>query len=347
MNVARRLYEELKNGDVYQNWCRYIQFTQVPGADESDSGQNKRKSIVSLLIMIWSLSNMIRYVSSGIWETEVPHLYGHTMANTDRLFAVAAGIWFLHSVSFRLVTIRLASSGSMVFLKTVRSMTQDGRKEKLARILLIVAVVLSILVIVAGFLVFTAAMCINIIMSDSWLSVCLWIVWYVVDMLNLVTSCDGVTMDVMWILVVLNYRMDMADLMDEASALTDSLKRRKTGRITRRNFDKVQESYVRLTRHSVGIDQMAASFLFVITFCTTPIVCSTIFIITYSYNLYLVCAVAIGLAVVGGLASTLLLIAGRTTHTILIGSSTHWPLSLVAVCMMTASRCVKNWTCWS
>ena len=123
----------------------------------------------------------------------------------------------------------------------------------------------------------------QIVRSKTALETCCWLAWWIGDLCSLVAvGVDISIFAAMWILITINYRMDVLTLTHEIDRALES------DRLTTESTtDNIRYSYMRLVKQAIGVNQMSSLILFSLVLCTTPFFCSVLFTVEYGSNLFM------------------------------------------------------------
>ena len=123
----------------------------------------------------------------------------------------------------------------------------------------------------------------QIINSKSGLETTCWLFWWIVDLVAVLTvGVDVSIFAAMWILITINYRMDVLTLTHEIDRALESDKL-----TTESTTDNIRYSYMRVVKQAVGVNRISSLILFSLVLCTTPFFCTILFAVEYGSNLYM------------------------------------------------------------
>ena len=195
---------------------------------------------------------------------------GQTLNNTgnvSKLIVSLAGITLVQSFLNRLVCIRLIMDGNMIFMQTVKAMvswhgldepqtsevmtkeSERNRKQKLrlVRYVYAGAVVGGRVLVMWSNVIFSGLLWLKIRGSQTTFQS--WVFWYVQDLvLNHTASFDFLIYPSMWLVVALNYRMDIILLTDKIQQLTQMKRMGVRGERPVVLFRNIRNEYLRLAR---------------------------------------------------------------------------------------------------
>lgn len=321
MGALQRIYHELKDGDVYLNWSRFMKILCITNEHEGSGKDTKKIVTVNTLAILWYVFSSIRISHHLVWDSGYPHFFGSTeeqMGNTTGLLSSLSAFMIFTALLYRGHCIRLTLSGGMYFMRTVKIMTSgaevNAAKVAFARKMVATAVIFCYQMFVGGFIMCAGMLYLNIRASSSMIEVICWIAWCLIDLVMCFSACtDVLTFPIMWITIVLSYRMDMIDLMQCITDINDALIA-ENETMANELFDEIRHRYYELYSESQKIDQFSVTVITIILFWSTPYFCIMMFMFIFTDNIFIyymcpICAVAVLLLVTFVLVS-----AATVTH---------------------------------
>ena len=312
---VQQKYESVKNLDVHDSWFWVL--TSSLAINKRPEDQRKRLYVYNITFSILYILNCVRYAfafASG--EGHNAHLLGKTLdlVGTNLVFACAACV-FAQCCFYRLILIRLIMTDGMIVPQTLRNIVEERynrlreSKTKMARIVLFSAVTGFAAILLGGSSLLTGSSIMHLLSSNLPFEALCWLMWWVNDMFFLVLGgLDMALFPAMWLLIILNYRMDVVTLTQGFDQAFES-----GGLMTGTTCDNIRYSYMRLVKQAVEVNRMSSLILFSLVLCTTPIFCTALFIFEYCANRFLSVAFVIAVMPMILFPWTLLAIAAKLT----------------------------------
>ena len=315
-SFMQQKFDSVKNLDVHDSWFWVLSGSFVMNPRPND--QKKRLYVYNTMISIWFLFNSLRFVSVfAVSDDHYAHLYGHTYARAGwaKITSVTATIINAQCCLYRIAVIRLLLQDAMIVMKTLGNIVNErdwklrAEKKLMARIVLLCAVVACCVSVIGALSIFTAMHVINILSSNSTFETFCWLFWWTQDVLD-VLLCGGnvVLFAAVWVLIAINYRIDIVALMQEIDHALEFDRP-----ITETTYDDIRFSYMRLVRQAVEVNRMCSIILFALVLCTTPFFCTSLFAVEYGDNLFISVTLFIGTIPLVLFAWFLLAIAAEIT----------------------------------
>ena len=315
-SFVQQKFDSVQDLDVHDSWVWVL--TNAQAVNPRPGDPKKRLYVYNSILSIWFILNSLRFVSVfAVSDDHNAHLYGHTYARAGwaKIISVTATIINAQCCLYRMAMIRFLLQDAMIIMKTLGNIVNERdrklrtEKKRMARLVLLCAVVTYSVCMIGALSVFTAMQVMNILSSKLAFEKLCWLFWWVQDILNVLSSGgDVVLFAAMWLLIAINYRIDIVALEQEIDDALES-DRLITGTIN----DDIRFSYMRLVRQAVGVNRMCSVILFSLVLCTTPFFCTALFAVEYGENLFISVAIFTGIIPLVLIAWTLLAIAGEIT----------------------------------
>ena len=226
---------------------------------------------------------------------------------------------------------------AMIVMKTLGNIVKErdwklrAEKKRMARMVLLSAVVAYCVCMIGALSFYTAMHVVNILSSKSTFETFCWLFWWTQDVLHVFSSVgDVVLFAAVWLLIAINYRIDIVALEQEIDDALESDRR-----ITETIYDDIRFSYMRLVRQAVEVNRMCSVILFSLVLCTTPFFCTALFAVEYGENLFISVALFIAMFPIVMFAWSLLAIAGEITS---LTEGLHGRLCSLAAKASTGTR---------
>lgn len=328
--ALNNVYTATRYGDLHEDWETFLELALVKTRDPR---KRKKCITINICIMMFHVFNSYRIAAPSFWQSDYNYVFGHTVSNIGNvagLTAAAAGTALFQCALYRMLLLRRLLKDDKTFSRTTRklslaatsqeqvvgfrrqSMDENDGRLKMNRILIACAVVgfpaccLITVPIVCGMLAF------NIMASVTTTQIYWWTFWCVIDnLLVTIFSLDVVIFPCMWLVVTLNYRLDIDKLATKVKLLAGKSRDRSQMAY---QFQSMVRAYKRMMKKSVAVNRISAPILFVISSCTNPIACICMFVFMYSDNIIiwtLVPATGVVLAIA---ASAILFLAANVTR---------------------------------
>ena len=320
MNLVRRVqgflqhkYQSAENVDVHDSWYWILTCSLIVNKRPED--RKKRLYVYNFIFSILYFLNAARYAFAfAASDRQNAHLYGHTLELVGTSLSYACGVSiFAQCCFYRLIFIRLIMTNGMVVPQTLRHIVDEGdsrlrdSKTKMARIVLLSAVSAFAVILIGAGSTFLGLHVMHIIDSNSAFEIFCWLLWWANDIFFLVLAgTDLALFPAMWLLIILNYRMDVVTLK-QGMALESG------GLMTERTCDNIRYSYMRLVKQAVAVNRMSSLILFSLVLCTTPIFCTALFIFEHGENRFFSVAIPIAVMPMVLFPWSLLAIAAEVT----------------------------------
>lgn len=312
-----------EKADVYARWEKLVRLMGITDDAEGTTSRQKKDRIWSnMLFMLWFLFGSLRMgfssmITSHFGITDCDYCMGQTLSrsgNTSKLIEAAAGLSVLQAACYRLACVHLIHKGDMIFMRTVRGITQQpvsgGAKRGIGHRVLVVAVAAIRLVSLSCIFMFSGMLLFNIRSSQSITEMICWAFWYTQDLMVVITAVvDTFILPSIWIITVLSYKKELESLLNRVEQMIAS-KHRSHNRM---QLVEMIGSYNSLVQRSVTVNQLSSHVLFVMISCTTPIVTVCLFTALYSDNLFFNIAMPLAGGTVALAAYTLLAVAANIT----------------------------------
>lgn len=284
------MLHQLRSGDVYENWCKIMQWTRLDGHDLE--ARKKHFATVNMIFSVaWFLTSM-RHASALITPTDGPHhLLGQTFisaGSSAKIVSICAASGFLQFALTRLTNVFLIRSNHTLILKTVKKMVSVGDQDKrltnirLCRLMLMVGLNIWSSIVLNGSLLYTSVFYLSVQASKTRLEITCWTVWWLVDQVT--NFYDGIDMSfapVTWLLIALNYRSNVASfiqrLEDMIAAQTDE------GWTVVYRLKDVHTHYAQLVGEAEDFNR-SSPILMSIMLCTTPLACCAAFVAQFPFH---------------------------------------------------------------
>ena len=302
--------------DVHDSWFWFLTNALVVNPCPGDP--RKLLYVYNSVLSIWFILNSLRFVSVfAVSDDHYAYLYGHTFARAGwaKILSVTATIINAQCCLYRMAMIRLLLRDAMIVMKTLESIVNErdrklcAEKKRMARLVLICAVVTYCVCTIGALSFFTTMQVINILSSNSTFETFCWLFWWTQDVLDVLSSTgDVVLFAAVWVLIAINYRIDVV-------VLTQGIDQRlASGRpIIETHCDDIRFSYMRLVRQAVEMNRVSSVILFSLVLCTTPFFCTALFAVEYGENLFISVALFIAMFPIVMFAWSLLAITGEIT----------------------------------
>ena len=287
-------YNQLRYGDVFQNWDQLMRLSHITDSNEGDPAARSRKVAINVILAVWLLFCALRISLSQflMGENGMDHILGHTLCNTGNVYktiAAMAGFGLVMCASYRLVCIRMTLNDEMIFMRILKHIAYTGglqtSKVKMIRLVHWVTLAASTFFVICALCCMSGMLYVNVQSSNSAFEIGCWIIWYVQDISFGFIASDAILFPAIWILTAVNYRMDVRMLCQKVLEVTQlntaGVKREGSARLK-----EIHRLYNRLTEDAVLVNKMLAPILFVLTLSAIPVACTSLFIAVYADNVF-------------------------------------------------------------
>lgn len=192
----------------------------------------------------------------------------------------------------------------------------NARKDKIVRRIYVAGMIGQKVLTVIGCLMMTVMYALNVRSSTSVFETCCWSVWYLVDFVMAFGFCgDYILFPCMWILIALNYRLDLISFLIE---IVQMIQNQRTKVLQRRSHYSIAvtsiiKSYNHLRIQANTVNEMLAPILLVMILITTPYFCLMFYITVNTEVLVLQLIFSLATANTVIFASALLALAANVT----------------------------------
>ena len=228
MELASRIWSFMKvkwnavlNADLYQLWLKTMELLLV--VDTSRTNWQTRLFLKNIAILLWFAVLVLEFGYSALsGNEEDAHLSGDLFAGLGvaHLINITALILFCQGILYRLTVIKLTLEGHVMVMNTIRRVVNERnrvlrqRKIRNTRMVLVVAIASVIPFALTAACLFTGLLVLKLVSSQSLFQASCWIFWWLVDVVSCpVVASSPVFFPAVWIMMALNYRMDLCDLI--------------------------------------------------------------------------------------------------------------------------------------
>ena len=216
--------------DMYHRWIKLLRLFLITDDPVSLISKRRRLIMLNILMTVFFLFNSVRIGFSGLTDRFAHHIMGHTLVHTgnvNRLFMLIAGIVQVQMALTRIVNVRsltIGDNGLERVLKKLLTEPDDGvrrHKQKVAGITYNGCLLSCIMHDVAVCFMLTVILAVNVSKSTTTTEIICWCFWMTQDLLcGLLDSATMLPFPAAWLLMVLDYEIDLRVVLNHVKALT-------------------------------------------------------------------------------------------------------------------------------
>ena len=316
LSFVQQKYNSVQNLNVCASW-NWVLSKALVAIPRSGEDQKKRLFISNTILTISHILNFVRFSSAFAASDENAHIYGHSYSDLGsvKIVSATAAIISAQCCLYRLALVKLIMTDGVIVTQTLSSIADErdnslrASKERLSKMVLLSGVVGFVVITMSGGFLFLGMHTMHIMSAESSFETCSWFFWLIVDLMSLaLIGGDSALFAAMWILIAINYRLDVLTLTKSVDRANGP-----DGRYTDRTCNKICTSYIRLVNQAVKVNRMSSFILFSLVLCTTPFFCTALFAVEYGDNLFISVTLFFAIMPVVLFAWSLLAIAANIT----------------------------------